>query len=220
MDYIKCEKSIYKNVIIRFHRLDYFSFSLHLNNMYRGQPSKAFSLPSEYKKVADRLVPRDGLFKSQTPDTKVSAEFAKVLGIGVEYQRLISLDRQSGELQTFLDRFQDNLDLLIKKTWVSKSEENRKDTLQDQVPSFMGTIEKGDFEVSVEKFSGILDELAYLLFGAQSEKEDFTEYTFRIDAQMGLFWWYACRLSLFKELKDDKILWAVLLLGLCYLTNF
>jgi hypothetical protein len=43
---------------------------------------------------------------------------------------------------------------------------------------------------------------------------------------MGLFWWYGGRLSLIKEFKDkngagdDKILWAVLLLGLCYLTNF
>jgi len=207
-------------MIINFSYLDYFSISLHLDGMYRGQPTKSFSLPSEYRKIADRLVPRDGLFKSQAPDTKVSLEFAKVLGIGVEYQRIVTLDRQSGELQTFLEHFQNNLDLLIKKTWVNKSDENRKDTLQDQVPSLMGTIEKGDFEMSVEKFSSILDELAYLLFGAQSEKEDFTEYTFRIDAQMGLFWWYACRLSLFKELKDDKTLWAILLLGICYLTNF
>ena len=51
-------------------------------------------------------------------------------------------------------------------------------------------------------------------------KEDFTEYTFRIDVQMGLFWWYASKLSSLKEIKDEKISWAVLLLGLCYLTNF
>jgi len=69
-------------------------------------------------------------------------------------------------------------------------------------------------------FNEILNELAYLLFGSQSDKEDFSEYTFRIDAQMGLFWLYGSRLSFFKELKDDKTLWAVLLLGLCYLTNF
>jgi hypothetical protein len=42
---------------------------------------------------------------------------------------------------------------------------------------------------------------------------------------MGLFWWYGGKLSS-NELKerngspDDKVLWAVLLLGLCYLTNF
>ena len=122
-----------------------------------------------------------------------------------------------------MEHFQNNLDLLIKKTWVDKSDETRKDTLQDKVPVFMKTIGQEDFskiENVVEEFSAILDDLAYLLFGPQSLKEDFIEYTFRIDAQMGLFWWYGSRLYLFNELKDDKILWAVLLLGLCYLTNF
>jgi len=188
--------------------------------MYRGEPIKPFTLPNEYRKTAERLFPKDGLFKSQAPDLKAAAEFAKILGIGVEYQRLVALDCQSGELRTFLDHFQNNLDLLIKKTWVEKSDETRKDTLQDEVPSLMETIERKDFVKSIEVFSAILDELAYLLFGAQSEKEDFTEYTFRIDAQMGLFWWYASKLSSFKDIKDKKISWAVFLLGLCYLTNF
>jgi len=188
--------------------------------MYRGQPTKPFIIPGDYKKAAERLFPKDGLFKAQGPDLKASAEFAKYLGIGIEYQRLLVLDKQCGDLQKFLEQFQNNLDLLIKKTWVEKSDENRKNILQDEVPAFMQTIERGDFVKSVGEFSVILDELAYLLFGAQSEKEDFTEYTFRIDAQMGLFWWYASKLTLLKEMKDDKVSWAVLLLGLCYLTNF
>lgn len=188
--------------------------------MYRGQLLKTFTLPGEYKKAAERLFPRDSLFKSNVPDLKAVAEFAKALGIGVEFQRILALDKKSGELRIFLEHFQNNLDLLIKKTWVEKSDENRKDTLQETVPLLMETIENGGNEKSIEKFSVILDELAYLLFGAQSEKEDFTEYTFRIDAQMGLFWWYGSSLPLLKKLKDDKILWAVLLLGLCYLTNF
>ena len=190
--------------------------------MYRGQPIKPFTLPSEYRKAADRLFPKDGLFKSQSPDQKAIAEFAKTLGISVEYQRLITIDKQSKEILTFLEHFQNNLDLLIKKTWVEKSDESRKYTLQDKVPVFMDKICKGNIKDAntIEEFSDILDELAYLLFGPQSEKEDFTEYTFRIDAQMGLFWWYASRLSSLKEIKDEKISWAVLLLGLCYLTNF
>jgi hypothetical protein len=188
--------------------------------MYR---STNFTIPGEYRKAAERLFPREGLFKSQKPDLKASGEFAKALGIGVEYQRLLILDRSSSELQTFLEHFQNNLDLLIKKTWVEKSDEIRKNTLQDDIPLFMATIEKADFFKAIENFSTILDELAYLLFGAQSEKEDFTEYTFRIDAQMGLFWWYGARLTLLSDKnmdRGDKVLWAILLLGLCYLTNF
>jgi len=188
--------------------------------MYRDLSSVNFSLPGEFRKTAEKLFPKNGFSKGQKPDLKAAGEYAKILGIGNEYQRLILLDKDNQELQTFLEHFQNNLDLLIKKTWVEKSDEVRKNTLQDEVPLFMKTISQGDFSKSVEKFSLILDELAYLLFGAQSEKIDFSEYTFRIDAQMGLFWWYACRLSLCNEVKDEKASWAVLLLGLCYLTNF
>jgi hypothetical protein len=188
--------------------------------MYRGNSSTAFSLPGEYRKAAERLFPREGFFRSQKPDLKLTAEFAKALGIGADYQRLLALDKASVELRTFLEHFQNNLDLLIKKTWVEKSDESRKGKLQNEIPPFMTTIEQGDFAKAIEEFSAILDELAYLFFGNQSESEDFTEYTFRIDAQMGLFWWYGGRLILLKESNDEKVLWAILLLGLCYLTNF
>jgi len=183
-------------------------------------------MPGDYRKAAERLFPKDGFSKGHKPDLKAAGEFAKVLGIGVEYQRLLALDKNSGELQTFMEQFQNNLDLLIKKTWVEEFDETHKGKLHEDIPSFMTTIKKADFLESIEVFSVILDGLAYLFFGAQSEKEDFTEYTFRIDAQMGLFWWYSGRLASLNELKeknvdkDDKIFWAVLLLGLCYLTNF
>jgi hypothetical protein len=194
--------------------------------MYRGNPSINFSMPGEYRKAAERLFPKERLFKGNKPDIKTAGEFAKVLGIGVEYQRLLSLDRKSKDFQIFLELFQNNLDLLIRKTWVEKSDETRKSKLQDEIPSFVETIEKADFIKAIGKFNAILDELAYLFFGAQSEKEDFAEYTFRIDAQMGLFWWYGSKLEVLNELssknidRSDKVFWAILLLGLCYLTNF
>jgi len=194
--------------------------------MYRGNPSSNFSVPGEYRRAAERLFPKDGFLRGQKPDIRAAGEYAKSLGIGVEYQRLLSLEKNSVELQSFLIHFQNNIDLLIKKTWVEKHEEVRKDTLQDNIPVFMETIERSDYFTAIENFSMILDELAYLFFGDQSEKDDFAEYTFRIDTQMGLFWWYGNKLELVKKINDrnidnaDKILWAVLLLGLCYLTNF
>ncbi|MCL2237552.1 MAG: hypothetical protein FWC05_04750 [Treponema sp.] len=194
--------------------------------MYKGSPTSNFSMPGEYRKAAERLVPKDGFSKGQKPDLKAAGEFAKALGIGVEYQRLLALDKSSGELRTFLDHFQNNLDLLIKKTWVDKSDETRKDTLQGNVPLFMASIEQVDYKKSLEQFSAILDELAYLFFGFQCDSADFAEYTFRIDGQMGLFWWYGGKLEIFNNTaavnmdRSDKVLWAVLLLGLCYLTNF
>jgi hypothetical protein len=194
--------------------------------MYRRNSSTNFSIPNEYRRTAERLFPKDGFLMDRKPDLKAAGEFAKALGVGLEYQRLLALDKNSDEIKIFLEHFQNNLDLLIKKTWVEKSDEARKGKLHNEVPLLMTTIEQADFAKAIEEFGAILDELAYLFFGAQSQKEDFTEYTFRIDAQMGLFWWYGGRLVSLNELsaiksdRSDKAFWAVLLLGLCYLTNF
>jgi hypothetical protein len=193
--------------------------------MSRGHASEGFVLPGEYRKPAERLFPENGYSKGQKPELKSAAIFAKSLGIDVDYQRLLALDKNSVELRTFLEHFQNNLDLLIQKTWVEKAEERRKEHLQDKIPVFMGFIVNGDYPKAIEEFALILEEMAFLFFGIQSSKNDFTEYTFRIDAQMGLFWWYGARLSTLKDIsetinRDDKILWAILLLGLCYLTNF
>ena len=181
-------------------------------------------MPGEYRKISERLFPSDGFSQGKEPDIKTVTGFAETLGIGADYQRILELESGSSCMQVFLEHFQNNLELLIQKTWVEKTEEKRKQKLQDDVPHLLATIKQGDFSKAIEQFSAIIDELAYLLFGAQSEKEDFPEYTFRIDEQMGLFWWYTSRLTLLKPAspddKNDKVLWAVLLLGICYLTNF
>jgi hypothetical protein len=187
-------------------------------------PVKNNFMSGEFRKAADRLFPKGEYHSGQKIEIKAASEFAKALGIG-EYQRLLALEKNSEEMRSFLEHFQNNLELLIQKTWVDKSEEKRKGRLQDDIPLLMDSLEKGDFRKAIEEFADILEELAYLFFGVQSEKEDFTEYTFRIDAQMGLFWWYSGKISLLNKLyeennSDDKILWAILLLGLCYLTNF
>lgn len=194
--------------------------------MNRSNSTTGFLLPAEYRKAVERLFPKSGFSKGLKPEMKAASEFAKVLGISADFQRLIALGKDSAEMRTFLVHFQNNLDLLIQKTWVEKYDERRKEKLQNEIPSFMTTIKNGDFMEAIEEFSLILVELSYLFFGAQSEKNDFTEYTFRIDAQMGLFWLYGSKLASLKELseknegQDEKVLWAILLLGICYLTNF
>jgi len=193
--------------------------------MSRDHNSGGFILPGEYRKSAERLFPEEGYSKGHGPDLKSAAVFAKSLGIESDYQRLLALEKNSGELRTFLEHFQNNLDLLIQKTWVEKTEERRKEHLQDKIPVFMELIEKGDYPKAIEELALILEELAFLLFGIQSSKNDFTEYTFRIDAQLGLFWWYGSKLGKLKDFSetnngDDKILWAVLALGLVLSDKF
>ena len=187
-------------------------------------------IPDEYHHTAEALFPPDGFPPGKGPSVEAACAFAEILGIGADYRRLLLLDRGSAEIRHFMEHFQNNLDLLIQKTWVEKADEARKERLQDRIPDFIAMIGRDDFRAALEEFGLILEELAYLFFGAQSGKEDFTAYTFRIDTQMGLFWWYGTRLGSLRQVcacqkaglgpPDDQSLWAMLLLGICYLTNF
>ncbi|MDR1318400.1 MAG: hypothetical protein LBJ90_02150 [Treponema sp.] len=194
--------------------------------MYHCPPCINLAIPGEYREIAETLFPVGGFTGDKTPNLKAASDFAEALGIGAEYRRLLKLDKTDKEMHTFLGHFRNNLDLLIQKTWVEKADETRKERLQDEIPDFVAGIRQGNFQQSLEEFGAILEELAYLFFGAQSTKDDFTEYTFRIDTQMGLFWWYGGRLGNLSACKrgsaeaDENILWAVLLIGICYLTNF
>ena len=206
--------------------VDYFFNSYHLNYMCSGSLFNNTAIPEEYRNTAENLFPAEGFTAKKGPGIKAATDFAAALGIGMEYKRLLNLSGAAkNEMEEFLGLFQNNLDLLIQKTWVEKADETRKEILLDAVPDFVDGIEHGNFQQALEEFGAILDELAYLFFGAQSTKEDFTEYTFRIDAQMGLFWWYGSQLGcLIEAIKDypteNESLWAVLLIGICYLTNF
>ena len=198
--------------------------------MYRSTSGKSLAILGEYRKIAEALFPQsnkqaDGVSAKKKPDPAAAAGFAEVLGIGAEYQRLLKVDKTAGEMKEFLVHFQNNLDLLIQKTWVEKADESRRDKLQDDVSPFMTLILQEQYPQAIESFGVILEELAYLFFGTQSTKDDFTEYALRIDTEMGLFWWYGTQLGwLYNKGKtaefNDEYLWAVLLIGICYLTNF
>jgi len=182
-------------------------------------------LPKEYRAIAEKLFPSGGFPEGKGPSVEAAQAFADALGIGEDYGRLLSALNSGQAAGDFLERFQNNIDLLIQKTWVDKSEENRKERLLDDVPPLMAFIEKGDYSQALEEFGPILEGLAYLFFGAQSQKDDFAEYALRIDTQMGLFWWYggqinASRSAPWVKSAEKDVLQAMLFLGICYLTNF
>ena len=212
--------------IILYHRLTNFYFICNLSLiMFTCPPCSTKSLPREYRSTAEKLFPAKGFSKGKGPSIDAAGSFANILGVGEDYKRLWNVYKSGQATGVFLDRFQNNLDLLIQKTWVEKSDEARKEALQDKVPPFISLIEKGDYSGALEEFGAILAELTYLFFGAQSQKDDFYQYVLRIDAQMGLFWWYGAQLNegrgapWIKDI-DQKILYALLLIGICYLTNF
>ena len=193
--------------------------------MFACPPSASKSIPREYRRVAERLFPPKGFPAGKGPTIEAAGSFADILGIGEEYKRLWNSFKLGQTAGDFLLRFQNNLDLLIQKTWVEKADEMRKENLQDQVSPFIAFIENGDYPRALEEFGVILEELAYLFFSVQSQKEDFAEYVLRIDTQMGLFWWYGGQLNSVKGASwinsvDRNVVYALLLLGICYLTNF
>jgi len=188
--------------------------------MFSSPPCTSKALPREFRSTADALFPPKGFPEGKGPSIKSMKTFANILGIGEDYSRL----QESGQAGTkLLNRFQNNLDLLIQKTWVEKADEGRKEKLLDSVPPFITLIEVKNYRQALKEFGAILQELAYLFFGVQSQKDDFAEYVLRIDPQMGLFWWYGGQINVerswFNNI-DDSLIYDLLLLGICYLTNF
>ena len=183
------------------------------------------ALPREYRAVAEKLFPPGGFKEGKGPAVEAAAAFAEILGIGEDYKRLLEAHSSGQAVGELLERFQNNLDLLIQKTWVEKADEARKERLLDNVQPLIALIENGAYNEALEEFGDILKELAYLFFGAQSQNDDFAEYALRIDPQMGLFWWYGGQLCNARgapwiKNSDKGILLALLLLGIWYLTNF
>ena len=191
--------------------------------MFTCPPCTSKSLPEEFRAAAEELFPPAGFENGKGPSLEIAAAFADMLGIGEDYKRLWDVHYSGRAMGEFLDHFQNNLDLLIQKTWVEKGEEIRKETLQDKVPPLIALIEKGNYHEALKEFGVILEELAYLFFGAQSQKDDFAEYVLRIDPLFGLFWWYGGQISggrIWVKNIDNNIIFALLLLGICYLTDF
>jgi hypothetical protein len=200
----------------------------------------------EFRHIAGELFSPEGRPAGKNINTEAAAAFADILGIGAEYRCLLKAEKTGREMRHFLGHFQNNLDLLIQKTWVAKADADRKEKLQNQIPGFIAGFERGDYQNTLMEFGAILDELFYLFFGTQSHKEDFCEYIFRVDPQIGLFWWYGMQIGRLKSeeqqaggaahtntpkvnVNDEALqvntvnmesLWAILLIGMCYLTNF
>ncbi|MDR2747531.1 MAG: hypothetical protein LBB77_08810, partial [Treponema sp.] len=90
-------------------------------------------IPVEYRSKAEALFPP----KKSSPEVKAAEEFAEILGIGADYRYILSPDRSEKDICHLLGHFQNNLDLLIQKTWVEKADEQRKEKLLDRLPGFI-----------------------------------------------------------------------------------
>jgi hypothetical protein len=177
-------------------------------------------IPAEYRELADRLFPATGVGAPGPKGFLAEQQFARLLGIEEDFNQAVQEQQNQAVLKRLLVHFQNNVELLIHKTWVEKADEAHKEKLLTRIPRFVENMEAGHYEQALAVFINILQELAYLLFGAQSHKGDFIEYTFRIDSQIGLFWWYAGKLSQLQSVQDNDLIRAYLLIGICFLADF
>lgn len=177
-------------------------------------------IPPEYRELTQEFINATGSASDGSTIAASMGRFADQLGIGSDYRSVMESEDGVQSLNHLLGHFRNNVELLIHKTWVEKADESHKEKLLDRIPLFVSDMEKSDYVQAHRTFIHILDELAYLLFGSQSRKSDFIEYSFRIDPQIGLFWWYGGALSSLLGRESAEQLKAVLLVGICFLTDF
>ncbi|MBQ2552814.1 MAG: hypothetical protein II563_08225, partial [Treponema sp.] len=64
-----------------------------------------------------------------------------------------------------------------------------------------------------------VDNVVYLMFGAQTKSKDFENYALRIDPEFGIFWWYIKSLPKTQEWNKGKTS-VTILLGMYFLANY
>ena len=115
--------------------------------------------------------------------------------------------------------FHNNLNLLVQKTWVEKSDETLKEQALFRITELCDACSKKAYAENYENFLAILRDVVYLMFGAQAKKDDFLEYALRIDPGFGIFWWYISNLPPKSEWSEEKSRLAILL-GMYFLANY
>jgi len=155
---------------------------------------------------------------------RYAVQIADILGNAGEFHQYVSgsaADRLA-RIDRLLRVFRENVELLVHKTWVEKTEEKPKDRLLEDLSTFEREFRDGAVVAAFKRFVALANSLASLLFGHQSKAEDFVAYCFRIDLKFGLFFWYVGELE--KQAREgdhaDDLLTVETLLGVYVLSSF
>lgn len=160
----------------------------------------------------------DTLLKSDKANdvTAAAVQLASVFGAGEQFATIL---KESASAAKLVKSFQNNLVLLIQKTWVEKSDELLKDEVLNQLEDFCNQLSEKKYTETYTSFFEILNKVVYLMFGSQTKSKDFEEYALRIDPEFGIFWWYIKSLPEQTTWSDSKNRTAVLL-GMYFLANY
>ncbi len=135
-----------------------------------------------------------------------SIAFANILGNPGEFYPIVSGSK--GErlirIENLLRAFRENVDLLIRKTWVEKHDEKRKDRLHEELVAFVQEFQSGAVRKAFSHFVELSFGIAGLLFGNQAQAADFLEYAFRIDPKLGIFYWFVGELKRQERVEEPE----------------
>lgn len=193
-----------------------------VQRMSSAQVSIDISMFAEYADQIEALSTalaggRDGAIASS-----VLLEFASLLGVGDDLAAILDVEasRRLDVERLALSHFSNNVELLIQKTWIEKSDEAHREELLDLLPRIVEDMRSGRYAKALEDFLPFADDLAYLLFGAESRKGDFIEYVGRIDPFLGLFWLFADMVSGCVRTGCDEFARGLMLVCVVYLASF
>lgn len=118
-----------------------------------------------------------------------------------------------------VESFHKNLTLLIQKTWVEQFDDSLKAYLLSRLDIYCNDYEKITKSESFSRFTTIIDDAVYLMFGAMTKASDFCEYAIRVDPEFGVFWAYIDSLKDATSWSEEKYHLA-LVLGMFFLANY
>ena len=122
-------------------------------------------------------------------------------------------------VKKLINSFKKNLTLLIQKTWVDHSDISLKEEILVKLEKYCASIEDDKWAEVFSSFIKILDDVIYLMFGANAKNSDFAEYALRIDPEFGIFWWYVKSLPETNNWSNEKNK-AVMLIAMFFLANY
>lgn len=103
-----------------------------------------------------------------------------------------------------ISSFQRNLSLLVEKTWVEQLDISLKEEVLYKLEQFCSNVKNNKWLESYSTFTKILNDVIYLMFGAQSRTEEFGAYALRIDPEFGVFCWYVRNLPKMNNWSEVK----------------
>jgi hypothetical protein len=149
--------------------------------------------------------------------------FANILGNPGEFYKIVSGSKgeRLAHIEHLLRTFRENVELLIRKTWVEKHDEKCKEQVLQDLAAFVQEFQAGAVRKAFPRFIDLSRGIARLLFGNQADAPDFMEYTSRIDPKLGIFYWFIGELEKREAGSDAEDLMTLeLLLGIFALASF